>query len=346
MLITKEGLKKLAERLLGEGIQVAAPTERANQPVYAALRSADEMALDHQIPRNSFKEFLFPQTEVVARFAISKGAVNLASAGTEFPETVVLGARPCDAASVASLRSVFTWKGEDDRFFTGRQDKSAVVTIACTKGDGACFCTSVGLAPDSPQGSDILLRPTVSGGFRAEALTERGKALAAGADGIFTEGDEELAPVTPPPAVESADVEKILAWLSDTENYKDALWAAHAGKCVGCGACTYVCPTCHCFDIVDEGRAFEGERRKNWDACQFDHFTAHAGGHNPREKQSQRWRNRFMCKFHYYPTKFDSRGCVGCGRCVRVCCVGLDITEMMQKVTGKAVRSPESGVRS
>ena len=73
MLITKEGLKKLAERLLGEGIQVAAPTERANQPVYAALRSADEMALDHQIPRNSFKEFLFPQTEVVARFAISKG---------------------------------------------------------------------------------------------------------------------------------------------------------------------------------------------------------------------------------------------------------------------------------
>jgi ferredoxin len=110
----------------------------------------------------------------------------------------------------------------------------------------------------------------------------------------------------------------------------------HTAKCVGCGACTYVCPTCHCFDLTDEGNGREGERRKNWDACQFDHFTAHAGGHNPRELQSQRWRNRFMCKFHFYPTKFSSKGCVGCGRCIRVCYVGLDITEMMEKVTAYA----------
>ncbi len=106
-----------------------------------------------------------------------------------------------------------------------------------------------------------------------------------------------------------------------------------ARKCVGCGACTYSCPTCHCFDITDEGTFFSGERRKNWDACQFDHFTLHASGHNPRDTQYKRWRNRFMCKFNFYPHKFKEKGCVGCGRCVRVCAVRMDITEVIEEIS-------------
>ena len=336
MLITKDNLMALADRLLEQGVRVVAPAERAGQPVYMGLVSSRQMLWEYQIPRNSFKEVLFPQTEVVPTFTHEKQGIRLEPAPMDFPEAVVLGARPCDAASVASLRAVFTWKDEEDGFFTGRHDRTTVVTVACTRGDGACFCTSVGLAPDTPKGSDVMLRPTTAGNFQVEVLTEKGKALVERVRDLFTEAEEPLAPVTPPPLLERSDVEKILAWLSDPGNYQDALWAAHAGKCVGCGACTYVCPTCHCFDIVDEGLAYTGERRKNWDACQFDHFTLHAGGHNPRERQSQRWRNRFMCKFHFYPTKFSAQGCVGCGRCIRVCYVGLDITEMMEKVTAKA----------
>jgi ferredoxin len=338
-LISKDNLMALADRLIAEEAVVAAPVDRAGQPVYAPLRAGKEIAWHHHIPRNSFKEVLFPQTEVVVRYRIEKQGVKMEPASQEYPETVVLGARPCDAASVGSLRSVFTWKGEDDRTFTGRHDRTTVVTIACTRGDGACFCTSVGLAPDTPQGSDMLLKETEQGNYQAEPLTDRGRALLERAADLFLEGEETLKPIAPPPVVERSDVEKILAWLSDPAHYQDALWAAHAGKCVGCGACTYVCPTCHCFDLTDEGQAFEGERRKNWDACQYDHFTIHAGGHNPRELQSQRWRNRFMCKFHFYPTKFSAQGCVGCGRCIRVCYVGLDITEMMEKVTAKAAGS-------
>jgi len=142
-----------------------------------------------------------------------------------------------------------------------------------------------------------------------------------------------------PEKIKAVDLEKIKKFLSDTSHYENPVWPELTRKCIGCGACTYVCPTCHCFDITDEGAAyggitpFEGERRKNWDACQFDHFTLHASGHNPRDTQFKRWRNRFMCKFNYYPKKFSSKGCVGCGRCIRVCPVRLDITEVMEEIS-------------
>jgi len=249
---------------------------------------------------------------------------------------VILMSRPCDAASIASMKSVFEWEGEEDSFFLEREKKKTIISLACTEGDGACFCTSVGLAPDTTEGSDLLLKETVNGNYLVEIVTEQGALLVEKHQGFFGEGLEEAKAITPPPKIDHADIEKILAWLSEPNNYEDDLWAAHAGKCVGCGACTFVCPTCHCFDIVDEGNASENERRKNWDACQYDHFTQHAGGHNPRDVQSQRWRNRFMCKFQFYPEKFSTKGCVGCGRCVRVCYVGLDIAEAMEKVGKKA----------
>jgi ferredoxin len=288
------------------------------------------------IARNSFKDFLFPQTETVMVYTIRKNGVDVRPGSMEFPETVVLGSRPCDAAGVAAMKPVFTWQGEDDALFLNRMERTTVVSLACRQGDSCCFCTSVGLSPDTSDGSDVLLRETVAGNFNVETVTEKGAALLERWAEFFEGRSEDPKPMIPPPVIERSNVEKILAWLSDPSHYDDKAWVEHTAKCVGCGACTYVCPTCHCFDLTDEGNDRGGERRKNWDACQFDHFTAHAGGHNPRDLQSQRWRNRFMCKFHLYPTKFSSKGCVGCGRCIRVCYVGLDITEMMEKVTARA----------
>ena len=98
-----------------------------------------------------------------------------------------------------------------------------------------------------------------------------------------------------------------------------------ATRCIGCGACAFLCPACHCFDIVDEGTEAKGVRRKNWDACAFGTFTNHASGHNPRDVQNKRYRNRIMHKFKYYDDKFGKTLCTGCGRCVRACPVGIDI---------------------
>lgn len=335
-LLKKSDFNRFVDQLLAEDTLVGAPVERGGQPVFMPVHSSEEIRLNHVIPRNSIKDLFFPQTEVVANFEINKSEINVTGPDFDYPEMVILMSRPCDAASVASMRSVFAWKGEEDSFYLEREAKTTIVSLACTEGDGACFCTSVGLAPDTSEGSDLLLKETVNGNYLAEVVTERGARLVDKYHGFFGDDSEEAKTVTPPPLIDHADIEKMLGWLSNPLNYEDDLWAAHAGKCVGCGACTYVCPTCHCFDIVDEGNAFESERRKNWDACQYDHFTQHAGGHNPRDFQSQRWRNRFMCKFHFYPEKFSAKGCVGCGRCVRVCYVGLDIAEMMEKVGKKA----------
>lgn len=342
MLLTRHNLDRWVEAMLAERVRVVGPTMQASQPVMAAIKKPSLLDLSPVISRNSYKDFLFPQTEPVMLYTIKKTGVEMkdplpsppAAGGREgWGETVALGVRPCDAAGIASLRSVFTWQGEEDPLFLERLERTTIVSLACVRGDACCFCTSVGLAPDTPTGSDVLLRETAAGNFSVERVTEKGGVLLARWAQFFEEQSEPLRPVVPPPVIERSDVEKILAWLSDPSHYNHEVWGEHAAKCLGCGACTYVCPTCHCFDLTDEGSAFQGERRKNWDACQFDHFAAHASGHNPRALQSQRWRNRFMCKFHFYPTKFSAKGCVGCGRCIRVCYVGLDIAEMMEKVT-------------
>lgn len=341
--LKNENIGKLIEALTSEGSVFVAPTPPSpplskggsrGGVVYAPVAKIEEIVFDYIIPRNSFKEFLFPQTEPIAAFTIGKEGIDLKSAEVNPKEVVIFGARPCDAASVASLRVVFNWDFKDE-FYNRREDKAVVMTVACTKADDSCFCTTVNLTPDSPNGSDVLLRETTDGDYAVEALTDKGKKFVERFANVFSPMPQASSPkpIADVKPIVGIDVKKIKEWLKDTKHYENPLWAELTTKCIGCGACTFSCPTCHCFDITDEGSAFEGERVKNWDACQFEFFTLHTSGHNPRDTQYKRWRNRFMCKFNFYPNKFSSRGCVGCGRCIRVCPVRLDITEVMEEVS-------------
>jgi sulfhydrogenase subunit beta (sulfur reductase) len=115
-------------------------------------------------------------------------------------------------------------------------------------------------------------------------------------------------------------------------SFDSPLWLAVTRRCLGCGACTYLCPTCHCFDITDESRGERGARVRTWDTCQASLFTRHASGHNPRPDRRARMRQRLMHKYSYTVETAGAVFCSGCGRCVRACPVNLDIREMLTAI--------------
>ncbi|KPJ53524.1 hypothetical protein AMJ39_04385 [candidate division TA06 bacterium DG_24] len=332
-----DGLPALIDELIKKGMRVIAPTQRNGDLAFGQVSSSAEAVLDYFLCKRSAKEIVFPRTEAILGFDRSGGEVKVEPPSMQFPETVVVGARPCDAASLPILDHIFTWDC-DDELFTRRREATTVIGLTCTTADNFCFCTSVGLSPDNTAGSDILLTQLEDGQFFVEVVTDKGEKLAAELGELFREGGDESARQKAGEkaralVTRSVDVSKAKGWLDD--HFDDEMWESWM-TCLGCGACTFVCPTCHCFDIVDEVQGLSGHRCKNWDACTFWHFTVHASGHNPRDVQYKRYRQRILHKFRYYKDRFGVTLCTGCGRCSRHCPVGIDIAEVLETAAGSA----------
>ena len=331
--ISEQNLRTLVDTLVGQQRRVVGPKAEGPVVLYAPLEKGQELVLTEQ-PRRSAKESFFPLCETILSYQKDEQGTTVADIDpARFPETVLIGARPCDAAGAPVLDAVFSWD-YDDPFFLERRNKTTVIGLACTRADEACFCTAVGLSPGDPRGSDLFLTPLTGGGFACAAHSEKGEALLAAHAGLFAEqADPRLLPLAEP-AVGALDLDGIRTWLDG--HFEDPLWEEIAARCAGCGSCAFLCPVCHCFDIVDEGSAECGVRRKSWDACGFGKFTNHASGHNPRDVQPQRYRNRVMHKFKYYQDKFGQTLCTGCGRCIRSCPVGIDLVEVLETIEKQA----------
>jgi len=336
MKIIKPHLATLIDRLAASR-RIIAPVRNGDHTDLAPIASLGEADFSEVITRSSIKQFLFPPTEAILRFTTDGRSVRYDEAAPPAPrETVILGCRPCDAAALPLLDQVFGWDC-DDCFYAARRAATTLISISCTDCDAACFCTAVGLRPNSRDGSDLLLTPLDDDTFLAEACTQKGRELIEGNADIFDHGDADgnaacAAALAKLPA--PIDLAKVRAWLES--HFDDPFWAAESLTCLGCGACTYTCPTCYCFDIVDEPTGDRGVRRRNWDSCQFGDFTRHTSGHNPRPDRASRWRQRVMHKFAWYEERFGRHSCVGCGRCRRVCPVGMDIAEQLRKIEEQA----------
>lgn len=316
--ITRTNLDQLVGRLLSADKSVIGLIESNGRYFYQQISTAQKMYIDSAIkPSNSIKEFIFPRCETICTYRHEGKNLILADAEPAGREQIIFGARPCDAASLPILDKVFAWDYQD-RFYQQRRANTTVVSLACKESDKDCFCTSVGLAPDSRAGADAMLLQIAADSFEVRIFTEKGAALFRG----HTEESDKTGKTAEPPKVKF-DVRQVASYLR--KHFADPLFEHTSMRCVGCGGCTYVCPTCHCFDIVDEGGAEKGKRVKNWDACQFGMFTLHASGHNPRPEQSARQRNRVLHKFNIYPEKFGAILCTGCGNCTRVCSTSLGI---------------------
>ncbi len=326
--ITEQNLRQLIDILINEGKRVVGPKQAGTMTLYEPLAKGEELTLT-ELPRRSAKEAFFPVCETILSYGKAEGKTTVEDVDlARIPETILIGTRPCDAAAAPVLDAVFSWDYQDE-FFLERRRKTTVIGLACTKADDACFCTAVGLSPADSRGSDLFLLPLEGGKYRCQAITDRGKLLMDRHGGLFAEEEGKPLPLAEP-TMTKLDLKRIKAWLD--ENFESPFWAQIAERCAGCGACAFLCPACHCFDICDEGSEQKGERRKFWDACGFGKFTNHASGHNPREVQPSRYRNRIMHKFKYYDDKFGQTLCTGCGRCIRACPVGIDIAAILEEI--------------
>ncbi|GHT40199.1 heterodisulfide reductase subunit A [Planctomycetales bacterium] len=328
-IISKQKLVELVGYWLAAGKEVAGPTEGNRRLYFTKLTSADQLVLNASvIPANSIKDFFFPRHETICTYHHEDKECVVNDAPLFIAEQILIGARPCDAASLPILDKVFAWDYQD-RFYQQRRSNSTVITLACQSADDNCFCTSVGLSPDTNSGADAMLVQIDAATFEVRVFTEKGTALF---DNQTKEAAKGGQTATLPPA--AFDKDKVAEYLKT--HFGDEVFDATSLRCVGCGACTFVCPTCHCFDIVDEGGESKGKRVKNWDSCQFVYFTLHASGHNPRKDQAARQYNRISHKFRIYPEKFGAVLCTGCGNCTRVCSASLGIRPVLELLNQKA----------
>ncbi len=333
-----EGLisKNKLERIITQSIQeynVFAPTSQDGVKLFGAIKSTDEINWHDGNCLRSPKELFFPMCETIFSFRRGKKGIKIETNGNHNKKRVILGLRPCDARGLKVIDNVFNWEYEDELYLSFRRN-SIIITLSCLTPDPYCFCTAINSSPFDETGSDILLTNLHDDLFYVKIITDKGRNFLEKykdnyqeitQDQLNKKGgiEKELISRMPVPF----SISDIKFWLD--LNFENPIWEELALGCIGCGTCAYLCPTCHCFDLVDESRGYVGKRQRNWDSCAFDRFTQMTA-HQPRPFQWQRFRQRIMHKFKYFIDRFSQLACVGCGRCRALCPAGKDLFKIIQ----------------
>ena len=332
-------LKGFLKALAGSGRQLLAPIQ-VDGKVQMAPADPEKIILGQVNTHQSPKDAYFPQTEKLMAFhkdTTKDDAFVYKPLGLDKVEpTVMFGLRPCDAKGLVVSNLIFQNDRFTDPYWKSKYESSIRIGLACTQAGPNCFCTAVGGSPFGEEGLDIL---SVLQGEELflKTITAAGEEFLQGLSltsgevlGKMAELKKELEAKMPQP-VELNQLNE--AAILDVVN--QAHWKDTADRCLNCGTCTFVCPTCHCFDIQDEQTEKGGVRMRNWDTCMSWIYTIHGTGHNPRPTKTERMRQRFLHKLKYIPMKQGGNcGCIGCGRCVSLCPVNIDIREVARQMNG------------
>jgi len=283
--------------------------------------------------RLSPKSIVYPQSERMFECLTDpedpeKGILK--EAAKDYSPQAIIGIRPCDAQAFRIVKRNFDNPEYRDPWWVQRFESTVLVGLGCGSPCPTCFCTSVGGGPFQEEYLDAILYD-LGDRYLVRGLTGQGKEVVSRLQGGGP-ADEKAGKDAK--ALASAAKEKVAARLESdklgekevTALFNAPFWEDVAFSCINCGTCTFVCPTCWCFDIQDEVWGKQVDRIRNWDSCMLPLFTLEGSGHNPRDKKFQRVRQRFMHKLKYYPDKYKNGvQCSGCGRCVRSCPVNIDI---------------------
>ena len=305
-----------------------APRDVGGVLLYRPVASGKEIVWDYIRPVLSAKEAFFPPTERLLTIEKTGQTIQLTETVTK-DKQILFGVRPCDSRGIKALDALFIETEPVDVNYAQRRENTTVIGLACQKMGETCFCTSVGGALDDPTGMDVMLTE-VEGGYEVYAITEKGQQIVKGEWGIE---DCEFRSTPSKFKIQNSQltIPEKDAW---PPQFNDDFWADMSERCLSCRICAYVCPTCRCFDVRDESLPSDNghqvfERIRCWDSCAGEAYRRIAGGHNPRAEKGQRLRNRFFCKFYYFPEQYGAEACTGCGRCIDSCPVNIDITEVL-----------------
>ncbi|GKT06916.1 4Fe-4S dicluster domain-containing protein [Desulforhabdus sp. TSK] len=344
MYIAKEKFPATVKQLMGR-CRVYGPVFRGQYHEFAELKAAEDADMGYQNTRLSPKELFHPQSERMFTYSLDKSdseAEILKEAPKDFSSRVILGIRPCDAKAFQLDDRNFDVDRFRDPWWVKRRESTTLVGLACNQPCASCFCTTVGTGPFDTGGLDVLLTD-VGNGYVARSTSSKGDDLLQGMEGgekVSSEAAQKVMDLKIK-AEKQLGVQFDVSTLSEQqmlELFNASFWDDIQFSCINCGICTFLCPTCWCFDIQDEVHGNKGDRIRNWDSCMFPLFTLHGSGHNPRSQKLQRVRQRFMHKLKYYVDKYkDGVACVGCGRCVRFCPVNIDIRQVARLMSARCV---------
>lgn len=325
-------------KTLGGSYQLFGPVKEKEFYSFIELDKDELPELSFSNTRLSPKSIAFPQSEPMLEYTLDESKEDhhiMKEIAKDYPSRAVLGIRPCDAKSLILVKLNFDTSEYKDPYWLRAYEATTFVGLACDDPAATCFCTSAGCGPYNEEGLDLLL-VDCEDHYLAKVLTEKGEDLLKSA-GWGTESDS-LSEIESRKSAAEAKIKSTVESdkLEDKtilELYEAPFWEDVAFACINCGTCTFVCPTCWCFDIQDEVSGYSGIRMRNWDSCMFPLFTLHTSGHNPRGTKTHRVRQRFMHKLKYFVDKYNAGiMCVGCGRCVRLCPANIDIRSICNKM--------------
>ena len=341
-VIKKDEITNLLTML--SDFEIFGPTAEDEGLSYHKL-DGDKLLLEFTNSKKPPKDVFFPQTEKMFDFEREGNQFTGVQEPAKSEKPLILfGIRPCDANSMTVLDKLFSWDYTDP-YYIDRRERATIISFSCTTPQMPqenCFCTSVDGSPSSKEGADMLWTD-IGDSYYVESLNDKGKKILDLGKELFKDATNDTK--TKAQAVQKKAEDTLVRTLSKEgittaleANFDSTYWDQFSRRCLGCGICTLLCPTCHCFDINDIISNGKVWRERTWDSCQNCYYTVHASGHNPRPARKHRQRNRIYHKFLYLPKNLDVLGCVGCGRCISRCPVNIDIIEVaegVQEVAGK-----------